>query len=180
MTPNFPHDSIWPTNPPRVETYCNASMVSHPLVSPLFARSASWEGAPPVYVCVGWDGMQDEAEVFARRVAEAGATVLFEGFVGMPHAFGMVPWSKSGFRAFDGWAGFCRAVVGGELQGSEGSACWVDKVGTVRRTALRDLGLKSDESVYMGRIPLDDKVVSEFRDRSKAWRVRDEAIMRFT
>ena len=64
-------------------------MVRHPLVSPLAASKEMWMGAPPVWVGVGWEGMQDEAEVFCRKVFGGSEVnvVLFEGFEGMPHCF---------------------------------------------------------------------------------------------
>ena len=74
-TPAFPSDSIWPANPPRAETYVpNATLVTHPLVSPVAAQSHLWRDAPPVYVNIGWEGMQDEAEIFARRVYEGSSS----------------------------------------------------------------------------------------------------------
>ena len=41
-SPDFPADDIWPTSPPRAETYCAAHMVAHPLVSPLAAKAEHW------------------------------------------------------------------------------------------------------------------------------------------
>lgn len=89
--PAFPPDSIWPASPPRVETYCEASLVGHPLVSPLAASSYHWRGAPPTFICVGWESMQDESEILARRLHNSGATVVFDGSEGMSHCFAVVP-----------------------------------------------------------------------------------------
>lgn len=114
-SPDFPADDIWPTSPPRAETYCAAHMVAHPLVSPLAAKAEHWAGAPPVYLCVGWEGMQDEVEVFARKVhmgnQGGNGRVVCDGYEGMPHCFGMFPWNRAGWKAMRNWAGFCRAVV---------------------------------------------------------------------
>jgi len=90
--PNFPADEIWPSKPPRMETYCEANTVTHPLVSPLATRKEDWRGACPVFVGVGWEGMMDEGEVFGRRVTMEnlggeGGKVVFDGWVGMPHCF---------------------------------------------------------------------------------------------
>lgn len=177
LTPNFPHDEIWPANPPRVETYCNASMVSHPLVSPLAAHSDLWQGAPPMYINVGWEGMQDEAEVFARRVAQARVPICFEGFIGMPHCFGMVPWSASGRRAFKGWAGFCARSVENPESLADGYACWIDKLGDTRRLEVIALGLERDGVEKESRTPLTDDTVDRLMAEAKAWRVEDEAKM---
>ena len=37
--------------------YANDSAITHPLVSPLAARS--WENCPPVYLCVGDECLRD-------------------------------------------------------------------------------------------------------------------------
>ena len=67
-SPGFPHDEIWPSKPPRAETYAPlAEFVTHPLVSPLAATSEMWSGAPALYVNCGWEGGMDEIEVFVRR-----------------------------------------------------------------------------------------------------------------
>lgn len=70
-SPLFPADSIWPSTPPRTETYCTATMCAHPLVSPLVAPKELLRELPPLYICTGWESMTDEAEVFCRRVWEA-------------------------------------------------------------------------------------------------------------
>lgn len=113
-SPPFPPDLIWPTSPPRADPYCAAHLVSHPLVSPLAARPHHWQGAPPVFISVGWEGMQDEAEVFARRVYlgnPVDAKVVFDGYEGMPHCFSVLPWNWAGRKALRDWGRFCYYVV---------------------------------------------------------------------
>lgn len=172
MTPNFPKDSVWPTNPPRVETYCEATMVSHPLVSPLSAKQHLWVGAPPLYICVGWEGMQDEAEVFARRFSEAGSEVVFEGFVGMPHCFGMVPWNWMGRRAMKGWGEFCALAVGGD-EVKKDWAVWISKDGGVTEVDVERLGLEV-KGVKGGRPELDDYFVETAMKEQRRWRLEAE------
>jgi acetyl esterase/lipase len=159
--PNFPSDAIWPTQPPRVETYCEANLVSHPLVSPLAASAKHWVGAPPVYLCVGWEALQDETEVLARRLDEVDVTVAFDGYEGMPHCFSMVPWNSLGITARRKWAHFCRDAVQGSLHRRE-HADWTDKAGAVKHVKFCDLGMSHDE-------PLDDitvnKKLAQQRDR---------------
>lgn len=70
-SPLFPPDSIWPSDPIRTETYCEATMCAHPLVTPLMTSKEVLKDFPPTYVCVGWEGMTDESEVFCRRMHEA-------------------------------------------------------------------------------------------------------------
>ena len=109
----FPSDSIWPSSPPRAETYCLAHHVSHPLVSPA-GKSHHWRGAPPVFISAGSEGLQDEAEIFARRTYSADhirAKVVFEGYEDMPHISSMVPWDWAETQALRGWGTFCYYVV---------------------------------------------------------------------
>jgi acetyl esterase/lipase len=150
--PDFPHDSVWPSNPPRVETYCKAELVNHPLVSPLAAGIDLWHGAPPVYISIGWESMQDEAEVFARRVYTAGSPVVFDGYVGMPHCFSMVPWNWQGRQAQKNWGQFCRDAVNGEIERTH-LGTWTRKNRVVTKVELGALGMWYD---------LDDAKVNYF------------------
>ncbi|KAK6384968.1 hypothetical protein LTS17_002531 [Exophiala oligosperma] len=177
-TPAFPPDDIWPAHPPRVETYCKAAMCAHPLVSPLAAQSHHWKGIPPVYVCVGWEGMQDEAEVFARRVIEAdpeNQVVIFDGYEGMPHCFAMFPWNWAGTTAMRRWAEFCSDVVRSGprwvLRPVASTGTWTsNRKRHVRQVPLKDLGLKEDRP---GRLEnqLDDLHVNERLAEARRWRI---------
>ncbi|TVY23886.1 Esterase [Lachnellula hyalina] len=175
--PNFPPDSVWPTVPPRVETYCEATMVDHPLVSPLATHKYLWDGAPPVYLSVGWEGMQDEAEVFARRVYEAGGTVGFDGYEGMPHGFSMIPWNKAGRSAFTNWAAFCKQAVGGGIQRVD-YGTWTNKHGVVRVVSLMDLGMRRQGGVQVRDEDLDDAKVDQYMAIQRDWRVKLEEQLR--
>jgi len=70
-SPLFPQDDIWPSSPIRTETYCEAIMCAHPLVSPLTCPKNILKDFPPIYTCVGWEGMTDESTVLCRRIYEA-------------------------------------------------------------------------------------------------------------
>lgn len=140
--PAFPPDLIWPASPPRVETYCEASLVSHPLVSPLAATSDHWRGAPPTYICVGWESMQDESEIIARRLHKVGATVVFDGSEGMPHCFAVVPWTQRGFSALERWGNFCRDPAVCKV-----SATWTKKSGQTRDVNFYDLGMSEGRNL---------------------------------
>ena len=122
----FPPDDVWPTSPPRVDLYVNASALIHPLVSPLAAKAEHWRGAPPVYVCTGNEGLEDEIAIVARRMYEAGVDVTFDGYEGMPHCFGMIllqhPMGKACMHT---WGNFIKAVGEGRLEKrKEGKATW--------------------------------------------------------
>ncbi len=184
-TPAFPEDEIWPAQPPRAETYCEAKMVGHPLVSPLAATGKLWKGAPDVWVGVGWELMQDEAEVWSRRVSGGGGRVVFEGYEGMPHCFGVVPWGWAGWRAMGSWARFCRDVVEGhgrhELykQGShsenKSAATWTSsKTGEVKSVRIEDLGVTQIGCGYDRKVALDDTEVDRRVEEGMRWRVELE------
>lgn len=124
-SPMFPPDEIWPAKPVRTETYCEAIMCTHPLVTPLTTPKQVLACFPAVYACVGWEGMTDETEVFMRRLAEAKTTIdeskmgerrtsvdtlvensvlerkeiVFDGYVGMPHMFAAFPYNSAGKKA---------------------------------------------------------------------------------
>ncbi|MCJ1458431.1 hypothetical protein MMC28_008803 [Mycoblastus sanguinarius] len=63
MLPDYPTCPIWPSHPPRGDVYCETEMLSHPLVSPLVART--WAGAPPLWLALGEERMVDAAKVVA-------------------------------------------------------------------------------------------------------------------
>ncbi|KAM0320818.1 hypothetical protein ACHAO8_000112 [Botrytis cinerea] len=171
--PKFPQDSVWPARSPRVETYCESSMVIHPLVSPLAAKKEHWRGIAPVYVSVGWESMQDEAEVFARRLHEAGGTVIFDGYVGMPHCFALMPWNKAGRTAFENCASFCVEAVRGKVKSSDFGS-WTNKDGNVETIELGKLGMRNRER----KVDLDDVLVSKLLEKQRRWRVDLEKKLR--
>lgn len=171
--PNFPLDSVWPTSPPRVETYCEATLVTHPLVSPLAAHTEHWRDVAPIYVSIGWESMQDEAEVFARRVYAAGSTVIFDGYVGMPHCFAMMPWNEAGRTAFNNCASFCKAAVKGGLERRD-FATWTDKHGLTKTVKMPSLGMRNSER----EIDLDDSLVDQLLERQRRWRIELEQKLR--
>ncbi|KAF7511689.1 hypothetical protein GJ744_003852 [Endocarpon pusillum] len=90
LAADLPADDIWPTQPPRVDMYVNATALIHPLVSPIAAKPELWRGAPPTYMCAGTEALEDEIAVVARHMDEAGVYVQFDTYEGMPHCFGMI------------------------------------------------------------------------------------------
>lgn len=184
LHPAFPADKIWPCRPARVETYCEAHMVSHPLVSPLAASPARWKGASPVWIAVGWEGMQDEAEVFARRVWEGAGdarnVVVFEGYVGMPHCFAsMMSWTRAARTAGGNAAGFCRDVVGGEGVERRGEGSWMEKDGSLGLVGMERLGMREERWDGFGRREdLGDEKVNELMAVQRKWRMELEARLR--
>lgn len=105
-------DEIWPTSPPRAELFCNASMIHHPLVSPVICRPEHWKNAPPVFFAVGTEGLEDEICLTAKRIHQAGVPVQLVNYEGMPHCFAMIfKTSPAAKDCFNRWAKFCLDAV---------------------------------------------------------------------
>ena len=108
----YPVDEIWPTKPPRGDLFADLSMISHPLCSPLAAKS--WEGAPPLWVMTGEECLTDEDAVIAVMAASQGVTVHWEQYEAMPHVFQMMlPHLATSRRCYQSWGDFCRLAVEG-------------------------------------------------------------------
>ncbi|KAI5467638.1 alpha/beta hydrolase fold-domain-containing protein [Mariannaea sp. PMI_226] len=107
---DFPPCDIWPANPPRKRIYVDDDLAPHPLASVIMARS--WEGAPPIYMCTGWEILAYEAKFLARKLEAEGVSVVFEEYEAMPHCFALLLRnSPSTYRCLNAWAGFIRAAV---------------------------------------------------------------------
>ncbi|KAK2754863.1 hypothetical protein FQN54_006756 [Arachnomyces sp. PD_36] len=105
-----PHCAIWPSDPPRADIYCEGSILRHPLVSPLTAKS--WEGAPPTFIVCGEEMLTDEAKVFAQRAAGQRVKIVWQQYEAMPHCFSLVlEGNAGGEMCFSSWAEFCKKVV---------------------------------------------------------------------
>ncbi|KAL8903064.1 MAG: hypothetical protein Q9207_004174 [Kuettlingeria erythrocarpa] len=105
----FPHDEIWPTDPPRGDIYCDLTMLCHPLVSPLAAKD--WTGSCPMWFCYGEEMLADEGKSVASLAAQQGVTVIWEQFEAMSHCFSMIfDQLATGRRCFKDWADFCVRV----------------------------------------------------------------------
>ncbi|KAI4717769.1 hypothetical protein E4T48_06029 [Aureobasidium sp. EXF-10727] len=124
-TSHLPHDEIWPTTPPRGDIFCNLSLLTHPLVSPLSAKD--WHNAPPIFLAVGEELLTDENKIFAMRVKKQGGKVVWSQYEVMPHVFCLVfPEKKNSIRCIESMGGFARNCVEGSV---EGSATWISVEG---------------------------------------------------
>lgn len=111
--PERPPCSAWPASPPRKTLYVDDNLIAHPLSTLLMARS--WKGAPPMYICTGWELLADEDRYLATKLVKDGVSVVFEEYQAMPHCFAMIFSGTPGSRrCFEGWAGFMRDVTGGK------------------------------------------------------------------
>lgn len=144
----FTPDDIWPASPPRADIYCNGSVLSHPLVSPLAAPAELWKNAPPIWISTGEEGLTDEGLILARRVYQAGVPLVAEMFEGMPHCHGILMMDRpASHRFFEGFAGFCRDAVAGRVV-STGNLTWLGfKLQLTKEIPIEKVCEISDEQV---------------------------------
>ena len=111
----YPKCALWPADPAREDLYCDASMLMHPLVSPLAAGNAFWKGCCPAFLMYGQEFLQDDGQIMARRLAGQGVAVRWHLFDGMPHCWQFMLQDLEGSkRAMELWGGFIAAVARGE------------------------------------------------------------------
>ncbi|KAI5795400.1 Alpha/Beta hydrolase protein [Peziza echinospora] len=84
----FGPSAAWPANPPRTHFYANDSAITHPLVSPLAAKS--WAGCPPVWACVGDECLRDSNYYWAHRLVESSVPLHMEKYTSLPHVFPLI------------------------------------------------------------------------------------------
>ncbi|EPE27202.1 alpha/beta-Hydrolase [Glarea lozoyensis ATCC 20868] len=108
----YPACDIWPTNPPRKQLYADDAVLTHPLVSPIIAKS--WEGSCPIYMQTGEELLSDEDKYVTYKAAKQGVPVVYEEYEAMPHCFAMLLEALPSSRLFfDRWAGFISDVTNG-------------------------------------------------------------------
>ena len=116
----FPSDSIWPTDPPRGDLYCEINMLCHPLTSPIAAKD--WRGSCPLWLGCGEEMLGDEGKIIASRAANQGVKVQWAQWGTMPHCFALILFgSPMGKRCFEEWTGFASRVVGREEVETKGT-----------------------------------------------------------
>lgn len=165
-------DELWPSSPPRADVFCNASIMMHPLVSPLAAAPEMWEGAPPVFICLGNEALEDEILVFARRLHQGGVVVDLVGYEGMPHCFAML-FAKSlrGLDCYQRWANFCSDVVRGNSPRSS-RAVWVKAFSTPLQgaeTPMGNLSKLEDDDVFAAMETMQKHAITRETEGLENW-----------
>ncbi|OHF00308.1 hypothetical protein CORC01_04497 [Colletotrichum orchidophilum] len=150
---NPPPCNIWPTNPPRTNIYAEDDLLAHPLVTLLMSRS--WTGAPPVYMCTGWELLADEDKYMALKLHRDGVPVVFEEYEGMPHCFALIltkiPNAK---RCFEGWTNFMmRAITNPETIDS--------KATTIKSKSLQEVVLDFESLSAMSVEDVQERVLAK-------------------
>jgi len=162
----FPPDAVWPVNPPRSDFYVNAKTVLHPLVSPLAASPDLWKNAPPVFITTGEECLSEEGLITARRLHEAGVSIVAEQFEGMPHCHGFLMINTPmGKKFFQSLSQFCRDAG----------------AGSVKSTGLLNyIGFKpqSSQEIPLAKVSdVSDEEVGVRMRRSAEWRLEGEKEM---
>ncbi|KIA75728.1 hypothetical protein HK57_00463 [Aspergillus ustus] len=127
-----PPCTIWPSTPPRADLFTTASMLTHPLVSPLAAIPESWRGSPPIFISCGEEVISTECKIFASMLVRRGVRVVWEQYEAMPHCFSSLFLQRAvGKMGVRGVAEFAKKV-GAEPEG----VCtrgWFVEAGTLQR-----------------------------------------------
>lgn len=147
---NLKQCAIWPVDPPRQHLYVDDDLLAHPLASVVMSKS--WKGAPPIYICTGWEILALEDKYLAKRLDSEGVKVVFEEYEAMPHCFAAIlDKTPNATRCYNGWAGFIKQAVydGTQLESRAVNISARD----LRETEL-DFGTLSDveDGVIRGRV----------------------------
>lgn len=150
---DIPPCDAWPSNPPRRNMYIADDLAAHPLASLVMARS--WKGAPPVYICTGWEILAYEDKYLARKLEADGVQVVFEEYEAMPHCFALllrdVPATR---RCYGGWAAFIRAAV-------EDPAAIETRAVTVKARTLEEVSLRFEELSDVSEKEIQERVLQK-------------------
>ncbi|KAJ4227030.1 hypothetical protein NW759_004404 [Fusarium solani] len=150
---DIPPCDAWPSNPPRRNMYIADDLAAHPLASLVMARS--WKGAPPVYICTGWEILAYEDKYLARKLEADGVRVVFEEYEAMPHCFALllrgVPATR---RCYGGWAAFIRAAV-------EDPAAIETRAVTVKARTLEEVSLRFEELSDVSEKEIQERVLQK-------------------
>jgi acetyl esterase/lipase len=160
----YPPCAAWPTDPPRVELFCDGTASCHPLISPLAALD--WTGAPPVFITCGEEMLADEDKVLAQRLARQGVSVVWEQYEAMPHCFALfldhLPSTK---MTFETWAQFAKDVVKKSVA-TKGTFTTAKKFNRVDVDVTKLTELK-DEDVIQTIKETRDRRIKAFESRGK-------------
>ncbi|KAL9105572.1 MAG: hypothetical protein Q9227_009273 [Pyrenula ochraceoflavens] len=148
LQPEFPADEIWPSDPPRADVYCDASMLPHPLVSPSLCEN--WHGAPPMWFAVGQERLADSSMLIAQTAARQGVCVMWNQYEAMPHCWPLflpkLPHSQHVLRK---WGQACRAMIEGGKLVTKGSWISLEDLGSIDVDVRNLTRLTVDEASTM-------------------------------
>ncbi|KOS22661.1 AB hydrolase superfamily protein [Escovopsis weberi] len=156
----LPPCAIWPTDPPRENFYTDDALLAHPLVSVIM--SGSWAGAPPMYMCTGWEFLSWEDKALARKLAADGVRLVFEEYEAMPHCFALIlTKTPSARHCFESWVGFMRAAVAG------GAAAVEARARTVKARTREETEVSFEGLLDEGHDEVRQRVVAKARSLAR-------------
>ncbi|MCJ1383156.1 hypothetical protein MMC17_006269 [Xylographa soralifera] len=159
----FPQCSVWPTNPPRGDIYCDNSCLVHPLVNP--AAVKEWRGSPPMLVICGEEASSDGVKVIVQQAFNQGVNVRWRQFEKLSHVFMILMGNLEHSRiALAEWADFCEEVTK-DRNGLRGGAELIH---------VRDLSRKVVDIRKLTDLTRDSALVMMKRGRQKRGIVRRE------
>jgi acetyl esterase/lipase len=161
----YPACDAWPSDPPRVELFCDGSASCHPLISPLAALD--WKDSPPVYITCGEEMLADEDKVVAQRMARQGVPVVWEQYEGMPHCFALfLDHLPSAKMTFESWTSFAKDAVEKKSVTTKGTFITAKKFKRedIDVTQLTEL---KDEDVVRTIKETRDRRIKSFESRTK-------------
>ena len=166
--PGFPQCSVWPTDPPRGDVYCDSSCLVHPLANP--AAVEDWRGCPPVLVVCGEEAPTDGAKVVAQQAHSQGVRIRWRQFERLPHIFtSFLPdWDHTKVATAE-WAEFCQGLVeDGENLFESGGELIVARDLSRRKVDLeRLIGLTREDALVLMRRGMEKREVVRRDAREK-------------
>ncbi|KAF3407780.1 hypothetical protein DPV78_000446 [Talaromyces pinophilus] len=162
--PNFPADSIWPSDPPRGDLHCDNSAICHPFVDP--SSWADWRGMPLMWIACGQETYSDGIKFLVRNIRASAVSVKFVDYEFMPHVWNVViPALPQSQHVMKLWAEVC-LELGSSVVGKRQSDVWYVRLGdleTVRQKFDDLLDLSNDEVLKRMRAARDELAMFVWR-----------------
>ncbi|RAO68279.1 uncharacterized protein BHQ10_004291 [Talaromyces amestolkiae] len=122
LEPNFPADSIWPSNPPRGDLHCDNSALCHPFVDP--STHTDWRGMPPMWIACGGETYSDGIKFLVRNMRASGVSIRFVEYEFMPHVWNVViPTLPQSRHVMKLWADACLELGASAVGKRQSEAC---------------------------------------------------------
>ena len=121
--------------------------MNHPLVCLQMVQD--WTGAPPIYVCCGWENLADEDHYFANKLHRDGVPVVFEQYEAMPHVFCLIlAHTKESNHCYEQWSGFIKkaatdpATIPSSFTSVQAKTCQGSPLDVTKLTSYSDRDVK--------------------------------------
>ncbi|KAL7270934.1 hypothetical protein RUND412_006338 [Rhizina undulata] len=128
----------WDGGVKRDKFYAPNSLILHPLVSPMMAKS--WAGAPPVWISVGDECLRDSIFITCSKILSSSVPLRLEHTLYLPHVFpGILPHHPAASKAFASMGRFTTSLHPNSTEKTQ--------TGQVRihPTTLEDMAIEVEE-----------------------------------